>query len=98
MAICLTRLDERCPTCGRGRHEEGLDAGQLAVHLGHLQLVLEVADRAQALHDHRDLVGAAVVDQQALEAVDGDVGQVGDGLAQQLHALVDGEQARPCRG
>jgi hypothetical protein len=39
-------------------------------------------------------VRAAVVDEQALEAVDGDVRQVGDGVAQQLHALVDGEQAR----
>ena len=80
------------PDLRGGRDEQRLDVGQLAVHLGHLQLVLEVADRAQALHDHRDVVRAAVVDQQALEAVDGDVGQVGDGVAQQLHALVDGEE------
>ena len=38
------------------------------------------------------VVGAAVVDEQALEAVDPDVGQVGDGVAQQLHALLDREQ------
>src|SRR5687768_11014199 len=80
------------PDLGGGRHEEGLDAGELAVHLGHLQLVLEVADGAQALHDHRDVVRLAVVDEQALEAVDPDVGQFGDGVAQQLHALVDREE------
>ena len=89
----LDQAGREVPDLRRGRHEEGLDAGQLAVHLGHLELVLEVADRAQALDDHRDVVRPAVVDEQALEAVDDDVGQVGDRLAEQVHALVDGEEA-----
>jgi hypothetical protein len=88
----LHQAGGQVPDLRRGRHEERLDAGQLAVHLGHLQLVLEVADGAQALDDHRDAVVAAVVHQQPLEAVDGDVGHVAQGVAEQLHALLDGEQ------
>ena len=34
-----------------GGHEEGVDPGQPMVHLGHLQLVVEVADGAQPLDD-----------------------------------------------
>src|SRR5215475_6203693 len=48
-------------------HEQSLDAGQPVVHLRHLQFVVEVADRAQALDDDRDVVGTAVLDQQPVE-------------------------------
>ena len=46
------------------RHEDGLDIGhQLAVHAGHLELVLEVAHRAQAAHHHL----AAVLDHEVAQ-------------------------------
>src|ERR1700684_1438305 len=49
------------------RHEQRVDPGEAAIHLGHLQLVVEVADGAQALDDDGDVVTAAVVDDEALE-------------------------------
>jgi hypothetical protein len=54
----------------RRRHEHRLDLGhQLAVHAGHLELVLEVADRAQAAHHDLAAVGDHEVAQQAAEGV-----------------------------
>src|SRR3954452_24015574 len=49
-----------------GAHEDRLDAGERMVHLGHLQLVVEVADRAQTLDDDRDVVSPAEVDEQSV--------------------------------
>ena len=63
---------------GAGRDEDRLDAGQRGVHLGHLELVVEVADGAQALDDRVDVVLGAERGEQAGEALDGDVGQVPD--------------------
>ena len=77
-----------------GRHEQGVHAGQAAVHLGHLQFVVEVADGPQTLDDHRDLVGAAVVHDQALERVDPNVAVRRGHLGEHLAAFLDGEQAR----
>ena len=59
---------------------------QAGVHLGHLQLVVEVADRAQSLDDRVDVVRAAEVGEQPGEAGDPDVGVRRAGLA------------RACRG
>src|SRR5215218_4413003 len=59
----------------RRRHQvDGLDVvGEMAVELVHLQLVLEVRDRAQALDDRRRSDPARVVDDQDVERVDADV-------------------------
>ena len=56
---------------------------QPPVHQGHLHLVLEVRDGAQAAHDHARLLDARVVDEQAAEGVHLDVRQVGEDLAGQ---------------
>src|SRR3954452_18873222 len=74
-----------------GRHEHRLDAGQAMVHLRHLELVVEVADRPQALDDHLDRVGLAEVDDQPVEAVDDDVAVLLRRLAEHLGALLEGE-------
>src|SRR3954468_21983470 len=76
-----------------GRHEQRLDTGQRVVHLPHLELVVEVADGAETFDDRLDAAFLAEVDEQAVEAVDDDVGQVGGRLPQQLDALLGGEQA-----
>src|ERR1700744_3875099 len=76
-----------------GRHEQRLDLGDPVVHLGHLHLVVEVADRPQALDHGRDAVLFAEVDQQPVEAVDPDIAELGGHGAQHLDALVHREQA-----
>lgn len=77
---------------GIGRHEERLDAGEAVVHLGHLELVVEVADGPQALHDRRDVALLAEVDQEAVEGLHLDVAEVRGDLADQVDPLVDREQ------
>src|SRR4051812_39599419 len=50
---------------GRGDHVDALDPRvELAVELGHLELVLEVGDRPQALDDRLRAVVAGELDQQ----------------------------------
>src|SRR5690348_1087594 len=78
---------------GVGGHEQRLDAREAVVHLGHLQLVVEVADRAQALDDGRDVALLAEVDEEAVEGLDADVAVLGGDLADQVDPLVDLEQA-----
>src|ERR1700690_3516248 len=56
-----------------GRDEQRLDLPETVVHLGHLHLVLEVADRPQALHDGRDPVVLAVLDEQPPERANLDI-------------------------
>ena len=53
-----------------GGDEHRLDVDQRGVHLRHLQLVVEVADRAQALDDGADAALLAERGEQALEAGD----------------------------
>src|SRR4051812_5707091 len=49
----------------RGEHVDALDVGgQFTVQLVHLELVLEVRDRAQALHDGPRSVLASEIDEQ----------------------------------
>src|SRR5205085_8365838 len=55
------------------------------------QLVLEVGHGPQALDDGGDAPIEGVVDQQAVELVDLEIGQVGGDLGQHLGALDDGE-------
>ena len=74
---------------GVGGDEQRLDAGEAVVHLGHLQLVVEVADRAQALDDGRDVALLAEVDEQAVEGLDPDVAVLGGDLADQVDPLLD---------
>jgi len=68
----------------------------VAVHVGHLQLVLEVGHGAQAAQDDGGVLALAVVDQQAVERVDLDARGVEaarlDGRARDLDALFHGEQ------
>ena len=88
----------------RGHEEHGFDAGLHArVHARHLELVVEVADRAQAAHDHR---GTAVLGETHEESFDRAhvdrrqavvPGQPGKLAAQHLDALVEAEE-RPLAG
>src|SRR5690606_22805106 len=77
---------------GVGGDEEGLDAGEAVVHLGHLQFVVEVADRAQALDDGGDVALLAEVDEEAVEGLDTDVAVLGGDPADQVDPLLDLEQ------
>ena len=84
------RGDERM---GRaGRDEQRLDARELTVHLGHLQLVLEVRHRPQALDDRRGPDVAGHVHDQGRHRDDAHVRQVGEGLLEHLLALVEVEE------
>src|SRR5690606_15753774 len=78
---------------GRRHDERRLDVGvELTVQVRHLQLVLEVGDRAQALDydPGADLPG--VVGEEAVERVDDHVLHVGHDLPDDLHALLGREQ------
>src|SRR3954452_5277590 len=75
------------------RHEQRVDPREAAIHLRHLELVVEVADGPETFDDHRNAVGAAVVDHEALEAGDADVLVLRGDLAEQLAALVHAEEA-----
>src|SRR5256886_3956501 len=94
-AVLGDLLDQAGPQEGIervGGHEQRLDLGETVVHLRHLHLVLEVADRAQALHDRGDATRAAEINQQPGELVHADVGQVGRHFPQHREPLLDGEQ------
>ena len=58
------------------RDEERVDAREALVHLRHLQLVVEVGDGPEALHDRVGAVVPGEVDEQALEELDPDVAEV----------------------
>ncbi|KPK66899.1 MAG: hypothetical protein AMS21_00455 [Gemmatimonas sp. SG8_38_2] len=72
----------------------------MAVHVGHLELVLEVGHGAKAPEDHMGIASRCVVDQKAVEAVDLDAAWVSahvhDGFVDHLHSLGDREK-RPLR-
>ena len=80
------------------RHQEHrLDLRvQAVIHAGHLELVIEIADRAQATYQHRGAILAGETDEQRAEAdhVDYGAGSVRDRralLAHQLHSLFQPE-------
>jgi len=78
---------------GRGRrHEEGLDALELKVDLGHLKFVIEVSYRAKALHDDVDLVRFAVINEQPRPGINADVWENLGDFANHLDALWHGEE------
>ena len=81
-------------------HEDGLDARvQAPVHERHLELVLEVGDRAEAAHDDRRAPTLLrVVDEQAGEGVDAAPAVPPVGLADDLHPLLDREERAASRG
>src|SRR5690606_342365 len=64
-----------------------------AVHGRHLELVLEVGDRAQPTDQERRAVLACEVDEQSLELRRADARLVAEDLAQQLESLLDREEA-----
>jgi hypothetical protein len=76
------------------RHEkDGFQrAVELAVHQRHLELVLEVAHRAEAANQERRADPARVVGDQSFEAVQGDPGVLAHHRAKHLEALGDREQ------
>ena len=76
------------------RQEEGVDPGQALVHLGHLQLLVEVRDRAQPLDDGVDAVITREIDQQAFEELDTNVGQMLRRFLEHLLAVFEAEQRR----
>ena len=74
------------------RQEHGLDVGhQLAVHAGHLELVLEVAHRAQAAHDDLAAVLDDEIAQQAAKRHHLDVRVLGGELGRDVEPLGDRE-------
>src|SRR4051812_39904934 len=78
---------------GARHHVDGLDLGrERPVQLVHLELVLEVRDHAKALHDHLRVPASREVDDELLEHVDLDVRDVGEGLADEVDALLDRQQ------
>jgi hypothetical protein len=75
-----------------GIRKRGLELRrQPPVHHRHLQLVLEVRQRAEAPQDEGRLPPARVVHEEAVEAVHGDVRPRRDGLAQERQTLLDRE-------
>src|SRR4051812_26210792 len=74
------------------RDEERVDAREALVHLRHLELVVEVRDCPEALHDRRRVVVAREVDQQALEELDRHVPEVRGLLVEHVLALLEREE------
>jgi hypothetical protein len=80
-----------------GHQEDGLDGRvEAVVHAGHLELVVEIADGAEAADDHGRVDAAGEVDEQAVEALDLDLGAgaLGDGGglgADELDAFLERE-------
>jgi hypothetical protein len=78
----------------RGRHQiHALDVRrQLAVELVHLELILEVRDRPQPLHQRSRTVLAGKIDQQSIKDVHFDIAQFLRGLQEKSFAFVGCEQ------
>ena len=77
VASSLTPLELRKLYLARGHQVDGLDVRRLpAVELVHLELVLEVGDRAQALDDRLRPALAREVDDEDAERLDRDVAEV----------------------
>ena len=91
-ATSRTRLDDRNEYCGLVDKKNVSMPGEPLVHLRHLQLVVEVGDGPQALHDRVGAVLAGEVDEQPLEELDADVVEVRGRLLQHLLALFEAEQ------
>src|SRR5918997_5029619 len=78
-----------------GHQVERVDLGVLhPVELVHLELVLEVRDRPQALDDALGADLAREVDDEDVERLGADVAEVRRGAVDELEALLDAEDAR----
>src|SRR5699024_8504274 len=75
------------------RHEHRLHTRESVVHLGDLELVVEVTDRTQAANDGLDAVLPAEVDKESVELGHPDVAELGDAFLQHVQFLRNGEQA-----
>ena len=64
----------------------------LTVQLVHLELVLEVRDRAQALHDRLGAVLARELDDQGIKGFYLHIGEFRDRLLDEPDALIGGEE------
>lgn len=73
--------------------EDGFEVGlEFAIHEGELELEFEVGDGAQTADNGDGFLFAGKVDEEALEGHDADVGEMtGDG-ADEVDALVEGEE------
>ena len=77
----------------RGHHEDGFDVGlETAVHERHLEFVFVVGDGADAAEDDLGVAAADIVDEQAVEEIDFDVGPFAGDLAEHFRALGSGEE------
>src|SRR3954452_1579228 len=78
----------------RRRHQvDGFDVrGQLAVELVHLELVLEVRDRAQSFDDRHGALLARIVDDQLVERLGADVAEVAGRLLDERAPVLGAEQ------
>src|SRR3954468_23711023 len=75
-----------------GHQVERVDVRRLhPVELAHLQFVLEIGDRAQALDDRTGPDRPREVDDEHAERLGADVAQVRGGLLDERHPLVDRE-------
>src|SRR3954466_4173600 len=75
-----------------GHQVERVDVGRLhTVELAHLQFVLEIGDRAQALDDRSGPNRAREVDDQDAERLCPDVAELRGGLLDERHTLLDSE-------
>ena len=77
----------------RRRHEERFDIGQqVAVHAGHLELVLEVGYGPQSPHDDAPVLFTHEILQQPGETADADIRVMAQDFARNFDALVDREE------
>ena len=78
----------------RGLEEDGFEIGvEVAVHHGHLKLVLVVGDGADATDDCGGRLLAGKVDEEAVEGGDGDVAEAFCTVCEHLGPLFRGEEA-----
>ena len=89
----MTPLEERKRVL-RARHQvHGLDVRrELPVQVVHLELPLEVGDRAQALHHRPRAPAAGELDHELGEDLDLDVRVLAQGVLEELDALLDREE------
>lgn len=76
-----------------GHNKQGLAGGlEMAVHERHIELKLEVGKRAETADNGVGFLFAGKFDEEAVEGSDGDVGHSGRGCAEEVKALLNGEE------
>lgn len=77
-----------------GHEEDGFEVGlEFAIHESELEFELEVGDGAEAADEGDGFLFAGEVDEEAVEGHDADVGEVAGDGADEVDALVEGEEA-----